>query len=272
VSDLLRVLVGALVGLGVLVAASGWTEPPARRQNRRSFDYRWVLVLVIGLFVGTLVFAASGWPIAGVAACAATIALAQRRGSRRSDRERVEALASWAEQLRDTLGAGHGVAETIEATARIAPEPIRVQVTQLAWRLRREAPRSALQSFADSLDDPTADLIVAILALAIERSGRAASELLSELADTARDRVEMSLRVDSERASTRAEARWVAGSSAFMMIALVVFGQHWLKPYSTATGQFVLACVFGLYGAGAAGLARLSRYRDVERFLRTERA
>ena len=52
----------------------------------------------------------------------------------------------------------------------------------------------------------------------------------------------------------------------------MVFGHHWLKPYSTATGQVVLAVVFGLYAAGAIGLARLARYRDVERFLRTERA
>ena len=269
---LLRVGIGATAGLGALVAASGWTQPATKRQARRPFDYRWVLHGTVGLFVGGLVFAASGWPIAGLAACAATIAVARGRGSQRSDRDRVEALAGWAEQLRDTLSAGHGITETIEATARIAPEPIRAEVAQLALRLRRETPRAALQSFADVLDDPTADLIVAILALAIERSGRAASELLSELAVTARERVEMRLRVDAERASTRAEARWVAGSSAFMMIALMVFGHHWLKPYSTATGQVVLAVVFGLYAAGAIGLARLARYRDVERFLRTERA
>ena len=191
---------------------------------------------------------------------------ARGRGGQRSDRDRVEALAGWAEQLRDTLSAGHGITETIEATARIAPEPIRAEVAQLALRLRRETPRAALQSFADVLDDPTADLIVAILALAIERSGRAASELLSELAITARERVEMRLRVDAERASTRAEARWVAGSSAFMMIALMVFGHHWLKPYSTATGQVVLVVVFGLYAArrDRVGATRpLSRRRTI---------
>ena len=266
------VLVGAAVGLGVLLAASGWTRPPTKRHARRPFDWHWLLRALGGVLLGALVLAASGWPSAGVAACVATIALTGRRGSRRTDRDRVEALAGWAEQLRDTLSSGHGIAETIEATAPIAPEPIREEVAQLALRLRREAPRSALQSFADDLDDPTADLVVAILALAIERSGRAAGELLSELAVTARDRAEMRLRVDAERASTRAEARWVAGSSAFMIIALTVFGHQWLKPYSTATGQVVLAAVLGLYGVGALGLSRLARYRDVERFLRTERA
>ena len=134
----------------------------------------------------------------------------------------------------------------------------------------RRSPRVALQSFADELEDPTADLIVTILALAFERSGRAASELLSELAVTARQRAEMRLRVDAERSSTRAEARWVAISSASMMIGLMVFGHQWLKPYASAAGQVVLAIVLGLFAAGLIGLQRLARYRDVARFLKAD--
>ena len=54
-----------------------------------------------------------------------------------------------------------------------------------------------------------------------------------------------------------------------MMVALMVFGRQWLKPYGTATGQIVLSIVLGLFALGLIGLQRLAHYREVARFLRT---
>ena len=51
---------------------------------------------------------------------------------------RVEAIAGWAEMLRDTIAAAAGLEQAIAATAPLAPPPIRDEVVMLAARLERE--------------------------------------------------------------------------------------------------------------------------------------
>jgi pimeloyl-ACP methyl ester carboxylesterase len=77
----------------------------------------------VGVAVG---WAATGWPAAGVlAGAAATIApmLVGARRARQTVNERSEALAAWAEMLRDTIGAHAGLREAIALTAPVAPLP-----------------------------------------------------------------------------------------------------------------------------------------------------
>ena len=56
----------------------------------------------------------------------------------RAERDRLmrrsEAVASWAEMLRDTIAAHAGLQEAIAVTARVAPAPIRTEVQTLAVR------------------------------------------------------------------------------------------------------------------------------------------
>jgi Flp pilus assembly protein TadB len=261
-------LAGVGVGFGVLLVVRGWIDPAPPSTGGRKVDRRRLAArAVAAVSAGAVGLAVTGWPVVAIAAATGAACLVARPRRAQHDRERIEALAAWCEQLRDTLSAGHGISETIAATAPIAPEAIRPEVVQLAVRLRREAPRAALADFAAALGDPTGDLIVTILTMTLERSGRAAGELLGELARTARERAEMRLRVDAERASTRAEAQWVAGSSGALMLAVAVFGHHWLTPYSSASGQVALAVVAGLFAGGVIGLSRLARYRADPRFL-----
>ena len=84
-----------------------------------------------------LVGALTGWPVAAVLAGAAVFALPSLlRGGRDRARRvaRTEAIAGWAEMLRDTLAAAAGLEQAIVATAEVSPAPIRSEVTDLAAR------------------------------------------------------------------------------------------------------------------------------------------
>jgi hypothetical protein len=91
---------------------------------------------------------AMGWWVTGL------IADRDRRGP--GELERVEALATWTEQLRDVLMAGDQPIGAIQATVATCPEPVRPQVRALASRLGRQPEQVVLRQFADDLDDPTA--------------------------------------------------------------------------------------------------------------------
>ena len=49
--------------------------------------------------------------------------------------------------------------------------------------------------------------------------------------------------------------------------ALAIFSRSYMAPYSTVTGQLVLAVVIGLFMAGLIWMRRLANVRIPERFL-----
>ena len=87
---------------------------------------------------------------------------------------------------------------------------LRDEVTALATALESgTAPRTALRRFAEAVDDPAGDLVVAALILASEGSPRHLADLLGRLAAASRDTVTMRLRVETGRARTRSSVRLV---------------------------------------------------------------
>jgi Flp pilus assembly protein TadB len=264
---------GAFAGLGLILLVSGWIAPPATRRVTPPLDVEALMVEVAATVAGGLVgLVITGWVVAGVvgaaAGWAATVAWRRRSRGGRHEQARVEALASWCEQLRDLLSADHGVLGTVEATVATCPAPMRPEVARLAARLARQDPATAVRAFAAELDDPSADLVASVLLLAVSRSGRTA-ELLSELAVTIRERAAMRLRVEADRAGQRAEARFVVGFAGLAVALIVIFGRDtsFLHAYDTLAGQAVLAVVAVLYGTGMIWLARLTRFQRPARFL-----
>ena len=230
-----------------------------------------VMRLAAAVISGTLVGLATRWPIAAVAAAAGGWMLAATRtsGARqvRREIERIESLATWAEMLRDTLVAGQGITETIRSTAVVAPLAIRSEVQTLARRVQHQHLVSALHDWADEMDDSTADLIASVLMLAATRSGRDVGQLLTAMAEMARDRVAMRMRIDARRASTRSEARSLVGFSVAFFAFLTFGSGGYVEPYGTAAGQFVLTVVVGLAAAAIWWLGRLGRFERVPRVL-----
>ncbi|CAN5761536.1 hypothetical protein BH24ACT5_BH24ACT5_05210 [soil metagenome] len=272
VAALLAGIVGGAFGVGTLVVMSGWTPGPARVVSSRLRREGMVSLAMATLAGGGLALLLTGWLVSGLAGAGggylAARAWAARGQGARADHERIESLASWCEQLRDLLSADHGIIGTIEATVRTCPEPIRPQVASLSARLARQDPARAVRQFADELDDPSADLVASVLALATTRSSRT-SELLSELATTIRDRAAMRLRVEADRAGARSEARFVVGFSVLVVVGLLVFGRRteFLDAYDTVSGQLALAMVIGFFALGGWWMNRLTRFDRPARFL-----
>ncbi|ROP34479.1 type II secretion system F family protein [Couchioplanes caeruleus] len=269
----LPLLLGVGCAAGITLIADGLRRrapgpAPARRTPISAADRN---RLLLGAAAGFGVAAATRWPVAAVLTTAAVWTLAKVLGP---DREhaisvaRIEAVATWTELLRDTLSSAAGLEQSIAATAKVAPAPIRHQVQALAGAVRGGVRlQDALRAFAADLNDPTADLVVRALAQAAGYHGGQLAECLTSLAATAREQAQIRLRVATKRASTRTAARVIAGTALVMIAVLVVFHQGFLARYATVTGQMVLLLVGGLFGFGFWWLAKASKMPQPPRIL-----
>jgi tight adherence protein B len=269
----LAALCGAGVGLGLVLVICGWrgveVPRPTRRLERRKVER---FNLRVGLAVGAAVVvgAATGWPVGAVlAGLAAWGAPGLLGGAKRHSMAvgRIEAIAGWAEMLRDTMAGSAGLEQAIVATAPLAPLPIRAEVVTLAIRLEGERLAPALRAFADEVADPTCDLVVAALILAAEHQAQRLGELLGSLAAAARDQATMRLRVEAGRARTRTSVKVIVGATGTLVLGLALFNRGYLAPYDTAVGQLVLLLVGGVFAIAFVWLSRMTRPASVERFL-----
>ena len=266
-------LCGAGVGLGLVLVVAGWRgidlPRPTRRLDRRPVERA---NLRIGLAAGAAVVvgAATGWPVGAVlAGLAGWGAPSMLGGARRHQAAvgRIEAIAGWAEMLRDTMAGSAGLEQAVVATATLAPLAIRAEVATLAVRLEGERLAPALRAFADEVADPTCDLVVAALVLAAEHQAQRLGELLGSLAAAARDQATMRLRVEAGRARTRTSVKVIVGATGVLVASLALFNRGYLAPYDTATGQLVLVLVGAVFATAFVWLARMTRPAQVDRFL-----
>ncbi|MGC4941560.1 type II secretion system F family protein [Kribbella sp. DT2] len=275
---LISLLSGAVVGGGILllVIALRGTEPreetPSLFKRGRSADNRRQLTrLGAGLAVGVIVLVVTRWLVLAVA-LGLLAAMADRffggTGEERRAIERLEALATWTEALRDTIAGAVGLEQAIPATAVNAAPAIKPGLNLLVDRLRiREPLPSALMRFADDLDDPSADLIVAALVLNARLRGPGLREVLTALADSAREELDVRRKVAAERRSTRRSVQVVVAITLVVAAALVLFNPQYVEPYTSFVGQFVLFLVIALYAVGLVWLRKLAKIEVPERFL-----
>lgn len=263
----MRTLAGAVTGLlfaaGVWIAIAGFRGVTQRSTVRRpiSWDQLWWRggLVVAAAAAG---WALTGWPAAGVLAGGAAAVAPLLSGTRRRRDElnaKSEALASWAEMLRDTITAHAGLREAIALTARVAPAPIRKEVQLLAVRAERESLTTALRRFAVEVADPVADLIVASLVIAAERQAQRLAELLTQIAGSAREQSAMRLRVETGRARTYASSRALVAITFGLAVILLVFSPTFMSPYDSATGQIVLMAIGALFAGALWALVQLGR-------------
>jgi hypothetical protein len=261
----LAALLGAGVGLGVVLVWAGWRGVIAPRAPRRPARPRVErATLRLGLAAGSAVVvgAVTGWPVGALLAGAAgwgLPALLSGAKGRAEALARIEAVAAWAEMLRDTMAGAAGLEQAIVATAPVAPLALRAEIAVLALRLDGERLAPALRAFADEVADPTMDLVVAALVLAAEHQAARLGELLGTLAHAARDQATMRLRVEAGRARSRTSVKVVVGVTAGLALGLVLLNRSYLAPYDGLLGQVVLALVGAMFAAAFIWLARMTR-------------
>ncbi len=259
----IAILGGAIVGVGIALVMAGWRGfgyVDVRRWRQR-FEGQ-LTRTGIAVALGVVVLGATGWVVAGVLGAAFGWAAPRLMGGgkrRQADIELTEAIASWAEMLRDTLAGAAGIEGAIAASAQAAPEAIRNPVRNLAARLDRHSLADALALFAEEVNHPTADLVVAALTLSANKAARRLGDLLGSLALAARADATMRLRVDAGRARTRTSVRVVVGATATMALGLLILNRGYLQPYGSAVGQLMLAVVGLCFGFAFWWMERMSR-------------
>jgi hypothetical protein len=273
VSPLTGGLLGAGIGLGLFIAVAGWCGLLDRpRRPRRSHP---VDQLTLRVTLTVLGVALTGWwtqwPALMISAAAAgwlTPSLLGLRTRRRRQLARSEAVASWAEMLRDLLVSNAGLHEAIGKSARVAPVAIRDEVKALYVRTQRGELASALARFAEEMDDGVADTVVTALQIADQRAVSDLGGMLSAVATSTRETVAMQLRINAARARIYRTAQLIAGTVAFFIGALVLTNRDYLAPFGSASGQVALAVVAGLVAVAVWGMVVLSRPIRVPRLLR----
>jgi tight adherence protein B len=278
VNGLLALALGAGIGLGALlivfgltgravvpeVDAGGWGAQGGRHPGR--------LLVRAGLAAAAalVAIALTGWVAAGLLVVLGVMAAPSVLAARRKHEvevAKVEAIASWAEMLRDTMAAASGLEQAIAASAAVAPAPLASAVHRLAARLDHLRLADALRAFADEVDHPTCDFVVAGLITAAEHQARELGPLLGQLAACARDEAQLRARVWAGRARTRTSVRVITGCVATFAVGLLVLDRSYLRPFGTATGQVALFAIGAIFAGSVAAMARMGRIELPERFM-----
>jgi Flp pilus assembly protein TadB len=191
---------------------------------------------------------------------------------RRDEQAIVEAIASWTEQLRDTLAGSHGLEQVIIATAPHAPVAIAVAVERLSIFISYGSLSDGLRRFAEDIDHPTADFVAAALVTAAQHQARDIGLLLGHLAQCARDEGRMRTRVWVGRARTRSAVRIITSVVALFVGGLFIFNREYLEPYSSVSGQFILGLILVGFAIALFMMNKMSQIETPERFIRRRTA
>lgn len=274
--QLLAIVAGAAAGGGLfllIVAIRGIApKPPSPRSKRIETQLRELAGVRggIALLAGVLVLVATGWVVAGIGTVLLVLGwrgIGGAAGERRA-MARLEALAMWTESLRDTVAGAVSLEQAIPSSLRAAAPAIQMPLASLVDRLHTRMPMpEALSRFADDLDDPSADMIIAALVINARLRGPGLRDLLSALAMSVREELHMRTKVNAERRATRRSIQIVVAVSVGLALILAIFNRGYVHPYSSALGQLILIVVALLYGAAFLWLRKLARFDSPERLL-----
>jgi tight adherence protein B len=238
-------------------------RPPGHRGRRRD------LVLLLSLVLGLAVAAASGWlialPLIPLLAFGLPYLLVLPKAN---DVALLEALDRWVRSLASTLTTGKSITDAIRISRRTAPELLREELGVLVARLNnRMETREALMRFADALDSPDVDAVVAALILAANRGSNGASVTLQALADSLQSQLKGRRVIESERAKPYVVVRQVTVITLVTLAAAVALGRGFFAPYGTPIGQVILSVLVSLYLGSLLLMRRQASQRPRERVL-----
>ena len=191
----------------------------------------------------------------------------ERRVNVEDQRELVEAIAVWTENLRDAMSASSGIEQAITESARHAPSALAAEARLLAASVRYRKIDDALGDFADSLRNPTSDFVVAALILSIRHHTHDFLGLLTHLSDAARAETDLYTRVWVSRARTRTAVRIITASVSCFVVGLVVLNPDYLAPFLTLHGVAVLTVVCACFAGGLFWLRTMTSLEHPPRFL-----
>jgi tight adherence protein B len=276
---LLVILAFLIVVAGVAATIGEWRGVPVRLPRVGVTSAHWQgwydragrttrILLAVSIPLGLAVWLATGWfPVvfllpALIAGVPALLAPPKSAASI----EKLDALAEWTRNLAGVLGSA-GIQQSIRVTQRSAPAPIHDDVTRLVDRLDAQIPLpTALDEFADDLDDATGDKIVASLKLAANTRGPGLVDVLIATADSVSEEVNVRRQIEAERARPRTIARWVT-IIMLVMAGFLATRSEYVQPYTESLGQLILLTLAIGYAGCLIWMRRMTEGTPPPRFM-----
>ena len=284
-TDVFAITAGLLVVGGLLGIAYGWRKWPQTASRRtESITERWTRVsrrpagslgrrrdvsLLLSVVSGCVLAALTGWLILIMMLPVLALALPYLLTlPKPRDIELLEALDRWVRSLAATLATGKSITDAIRISRRTAPPLIADEINVLVTRLNnRWETRDALMRFADAIDSPDADGVVAALILASSRGANGASITLQALADSIQAQLKGRRAVEVERSKPYVVVRQVTVISLSTLVLVFTLSPDFFAPYSTPLGQTLLSVLLIMYVASLLLMRRKAHQPDRPRIL-----
>jgi tight adherence protein B len=285
VSSMLAITAGLLITGGLLGMSYG-LQREARRASQRTQSVRqwWAratrrppgsrgrqrdLILLLSVIIGCVIAMLTGWLI--LIAVLPLLALGLPYLlilPKPRDVELFEALDRWVRSLAATLATGKSITDAIRISRRTAPPLLADEINLLVTRLNnRWETRDALMRFADAIDSPDADGVVAALILASSRGGNGASVTLQALADSIQAQLKGRRAIEVERSKPYVVVRQVTVISLSTLVLVFLLSPDFFAPYRTPLGQTLLSLLLIIYMASLLLMRRKARQPDRPRIL-----
>jgi tight adherence protein B len=222
----------------------------ARKNVKFRGDTRTYLISGVAAVVSYVV---TGWPISPIVGVAITLILIKvfKSTDYKKDIERLDAIASFIEMLRDTMAGSAGITQALLASCKIAPASIEPELRKFAERVTKQMNLSdAIVLLAHDLNNQMGDLLCSALLVAAKGQAYSLSELLNTLADSTRQKIVMLREINSSRASVVTNLRTVIIVSVGFFVGSSLLAKSYLSVYQNAVGQIVLVIVGALYLTG----------------------
>jgi tight adherence protein B len=184
------------------------------------------------------------------------------------DIQLLEALDRWVRSLAVTLGTGKSITDAIRISRRTAPPLLADEINLLVTRLNnRWETRDALMRFADAIDSPDVDGVVAALILASSRGANGASVTLQALADSIQAQLKGRRVIEVERSKPYVVVRQVTVISLSTFVLVFLLSPNFFAPYRTPLGQTLLSALLIIYLASLLLMRRKAHQPDRPRIL-----
>lgn len=274
-SPLVAALAGLGVGVGLVLAVAAWRGVQFGADNGDGVGARLVASrprLVGAIAVAVVTFVMTRWVVVALVSAAIVLLWPRLFGAVAEEQAviaRLEALAVWAEALRDTMATGSGLVEALRATSRRPPQELAFALKELATNLdNREPVEWSLRRLADAVDDPVGDQVIAALIMNARVQGRQLRTVLASLAESTRKTVQSRREVAADRRTVRRGVHIIMVVIGVMVAGMALFAPDYADTYRTAAGQVIMSVVMGLFGVGFMVIRQLAVIRTPARFLR----
>lgn len=244
-----------------------WARVTRRPQGSRGRQRD--LILLLSMIIGCLLAMLTGWLI--LIAVLPLLALGLPYLlilPRPRDIQLLEALDRWVRSLAVTLGTGKSITDAIRISRRTAPPLLADEINLLVTRLNnRWETRDALMRFADAIDSPEVDGVIAALILASSRGANGASVTLQALADSIQAQLKGRRVIEVERSKPYVVVRQVTVISLSTLVLVFLLSPDFFAPYRTPLGQALLSALLIIYLASLLLMRRKAHQPDRPRIL-----